>query len=92
MRYDWRENVMKFFTKRSPVQPRIVLIGPGGDPDVKRVENYLERMNLEYDEIDTREQPLPDGFEWSDQPIVIVDGDPFKKAKPRRSPSPWAWP
>mgnify|MGYP001365224466 FL=1 len=83
MRYDWRENVMKFFTKRAPLQPHIALIGPGGDPDVKRLENYLERMNLDYDEIDTREQPLPDGFEWADQPIVVVDGDPFKKAKPQ---------
>jgi len=83
MRYDWRENVMKFFKKRAPVQPQIVLIGPGGDPDVKRMENYLERMNLEYEEIDTREEPLPDEFNWTDQPIVLVDGDPYFKAKPQ---------
>lgn len=74
---------MKFFKKRSQVQPAIVLIGPGGDPDVKRLENYLERMNLEYHEIDTREQPLPEDFQRTDQPIVIVDGDPYTKAKPQ---------
>ena len=83
MRYDWSENVMKFFKKRSAVQPQVVLIGPGGDPDVKRLENYLERMNLDYDEIDTREDPLPEGFDYADQPIVLVDGDPFLKARPQ---------
>ncbi|MBV9120105.1 MAG: hypothetical protein JOZ39_05310 [Chloroflexi bacterium] len=83
MRYDWRENAMKFFKKRSPIQPAITLIGPGGDPDVKRMENYLERMNLDYEEIDTREQPLPEGFAWTDQPVVVVDGDPYLKAKPQ---------
>jgi len=83
MRYDWRENAMKFFKKRSLVQPSIVLIGPGGDPDVKRLENYLERMNLDYIEIDTREEPLPEGYKWTDQPIVVVDGDPYLKAKPQ---------
>lgn len=74
---------MKFFKKRSPVQPQLVLIGPGGDPDVKRLENYLERMNLDYMEIDTREDPMPEGFALTDQPIVIVDGDPYLKAKPQ---------
>ena len=83
MRYDWRENFMKFFKKRSPMQPQLILIGPGGDPDVKRLENYLERMNLEYDELDTREDPLPDDFKWTDQPILVVDGDPYTKAKPQ---------
>jgi hypothetical protein len=83
MRYDWSRNFMKFFKKRAPVQPHLVLVGPGGDPDVKRMENYLERMNLEYEEIDTREQPLPEGFQWTDQPIVVVDGDPYTKAKPQ---------
>jgi hypothetical protein len=83
MRYDWSENFMKFFKKRSPGQLQVILIGPGGDPDVKRLENYLERMNLEYDEIDTREDPMPEGFDYKDQPIVIVDGDPYLKAKPQ---------
>ena len=83
MRYDWSENFMKFFKKRAPAQPQIVLIGPGGDPDVKRVENYLERMNLDYDEYDTREEPLPEGMTWSDQPVVLIDGDPFLKARPQ---------
>ncbi len=83
MRYDWDENALKFQTKRSPIQPELVLIGPGGDPDVKRLENYLERMNLDYTELDTREEPLPDDFKWTDQPIVIVDGDPYLKAKPQ---------
>jgi hypothetical protein len=83
MRYDWSENDLKFVTKRAAAQPELVLIGPGGDPDVKRLENYLERMNLEYVEIDTREDPLPSEFEWNDQPIVLIDGDPFRKAKPQ---------
>ncbi len=83
MRYDWRENFMKFFKKRAPMQPDLLLIGPGGDPDVKRLENYLERMNLEYREIDTREEPLPLGFAWKDQPILVVDGDPYANAKPQ---------
>ena len=83
MRYDWSDNELKFTKKRSPVQPNIVLIGPGGDPDVKRMENYLERMNLDYQEIDTREEPLPAGFTWADQPIVLVDDDPYLKAKPQ---------
>jgi hypothetical protein len=83
MRYDWSENELKFLRKRSQVQPEIVLIGPGGDPDVKRLENYLERMNLDYGELDTREEPLPEGFARTDQPIVLVDGDPFLKAKPQ---------
>jgi len=83
MRYDWAENELKFKTKRAPGQPEIVLVGPGGDPDVKRLENYLERMNIDYLEIDTREEPLPDGFKWTDQPIVLVDGDPYTKAKPQ---------
>ena len=83
MRYDWGENGLKFTTKRSRVQPVLLLIGPGGDPDVKRMENYLERMNLEYEELDTREEPLPPEFKWTDQPIMVVDGDPFLKAKPQ---------
>ena len=83
MRYDWRENELKFQRKRSPVQPDVVLIGPGGDPDVKRLENYLERMNLDYGQLDTREEPLPADFKWTDQPIVLVDGDPYTKAKPQ---------
>ena len=83
MRYDWSDNFMKFFKKRSPSQPQVILIGPGGDPDVKRVENYLERMNLDYDEYDTREEPLPEGVAWTDQPVVLIDGDPFLKAKPQ---------
>ena len=83
MRYDWRENELKFQRKRSPVQPDVVLIGPGGDPDVKRLENYLERMNLDYGTLDTREEPLPADFKWTDQPIVLVDGDPYTKAKPQ---------
>jgi len=83
MRYDWRENVMKFFRKRAPLQPQIVLIGPGGDPDVKRLENYLERMNLDYEELDTRDEPLPPEFKWADQPIVVVNGEPWTKAKPQ---------
>ena len=83
MRYDWRENELKFVTKRAPVQPDIVLIGPGGDPDVKRLENYLERMNVEYTQIDTREEQLPEGLTWTDQPVVLVDGDPYPKAKPQ---------
>ncbi|MDE3078310.1 MAG: hypothetical protein KGJ86_23040 [Chloroflexota bacterium] len=74
---------MKFFTKRVAVAPPISLIGPGGDPDVKRLENYFERMNIDYEEIDTRIQPLPDGFSWDQQPIVVVDGDPYLKAKPQ---------
>ena len=83
MRYDWSENELKFTRKRARVQPDIMLIGPGGDPDVKRVENYLERMNLEYQEIDTREEPLPEGFKPTDQPIVLVDDDPYRNAKPQ---------
>jgi hypothetical protein len=83
MRYDWDENALKFEIKRSHVQPQLVLIGPGGDPDVKRLENYLERMNLEYFEIDTREEPMPDGFTYTDLPIVVVDGDPYLKARPQ---------
>ena len=83
MRYDWRENFMKFFRKRAALDIPITLIGPGGDPDVKRLENYFERMNIEFEQIDTRVQPLPEGFEWSDQPVVVVDGDPFTKAKPQ---------
>ena len=83
MRYDWRENELKFERKRSAVQPEIVLIGPGGDPDVKRLEAYLERMNLDWGELDTREEPLPAEFKWTDQPIVLVDGDPYLKAKPQ---------
>jgi hypothetical protein len=83
MRYDWNENELKFTRKRAAVQPELLLIGPGGDPDVKRLENYLERMNLDYAELDTREDPLPAGFKWTDQPIVVVDGDPYLKAKPQ---------
>ncbi|HVA24678.1 MAG TPA: hypothetical protein VMW62_09810 [Chloroflexota bacterium] len=83
MRYDWSENGLKFTKKRAAGQPEIVLVGPGGDPDVKRMENYLERMNLDYAEIDTREEPLPEGFKATDQPIVLVDGDPYLKAKPQ---------
>src|SRR5579862_8985663 len=83
MRYDWDENSLKFGVKRSPFQPHVVLMGPGGDPDVKRLENYMERMNLQYDELDTREEPLPDGFAYTDLPIVVVDGDPYLKAKPQ---------
>ena len=83
MRYDWSENGLKFTRKRSQVQPDIVLVGPGGDPDVKRMENYLERMNLEYQEIDTREEPLPEPWQWTAQPIVLVDDDPYLKAKPQ---------
>ena len=83
MRYDWSENELKFTRKRARLQPDIVLIGPGGDPDVKRMENYLERMNLTYQEIDTREEPLPEPWQWTDQPIVLVDDDPYLKAKPQ---------
>ena len=83
MRYDWAENGLKFQRKRSAVQPSILLVGPGGDPDVKRMENYLERMNLDYDELDTRQEPMPEGFTWADQPIVFVDGEPWTKAKPQ---------
>jgi hypothetical protein len=82
-RIDWRENAMKFFKKRAPFDIPIILIGPGGDPDVKQLENYLERMNLDYEEIDTREQPLPEAFKWEDQPIAVVAGDPYLKAKPQ---------
>jgi len=83
MRYDWRENELKFQRKRAWASPEIILIGPGGDPDVKRLENYLERMNLEYSEIDTRGEPLPEGFKWTDQPIVVLNGEPWTKAKPQ---------
>src|SRR5438477_5981028 len=83
MRIDWRANEMKFVRKRSTYPPEIVLIGPGGDPDVKRVENYLERMNLDYTEIDTRAEPLPEGYKWTDQPLVFVDGEAWTKAKPQ---------
>lgn len=83
MRYDWSENELKFTRKRARLQPDVVLIGPGGDPDVKRMENYLERMNITYHEIDTREEPLPDPWQWTDQPIVLVDDDPYLKAKPQ---------
>ena len=74
---------MKFFKKRSPTQPSLLLVGPGGDPDVKRLENYLERMNLDYDELDTRDEPLPEGFKWADQPILFVNGEARTKAKPQ---------
>lgn len=83
MRYDWRDNVMKFFKKRSAYSPSITLVGPGGDPDVKRLENYLERMNLDYDEIDTRQEALPEGFTRADQPLVFVNGEAYPKAKPQ---------
>lgn len=83
MRYDWRENELKFQRKRAGAQPDILLIGPGGDADVKRLENYLERMNLDYSEIDTRGEPLPEGFTWTDQPIIILNGEPWTKAKPQ---------
>ena len=83
MRYDWGENAMKFFKKRSAVQPNLLLIGPGGDPDVKRLENYLERMNLDYAELDTRQDPLPDEFKWQDQPIMVVNGEVWTKVKPQ---------
>jgi len=83
VRYDWGDNGLKFTRKRAGAQPEIVLIGPGGDPDVKRMENYLERMNLDYQELDTREEPLPEGFKWTDQPIVLLDDDPYLKAKPQ---------
>ncbi|MHB8619634.1 MAG: hypothetical protein ACYDAG_08705 [Chloroflexota bacterium] len=82
-RIDWRENFMKFFKKRVAIPTMVTLIGPGGDPDVKRLENYFERMNLEFDEIDTREEPLPEGFIWADQPIVVVNGEAYPKAKPQ---------
>ena len=82
-RIDWRANAMKFFKKRAAFAPAITLIGPGGDPDVKRLENYFERMNLDFDEIDTRTEPFPDGFAPEDQPVVVINGDPFRKAKPQ---------
>ncbi len=84
MRIDWRENFMKFFPKRVAIAVPITLIGPGGDPDVKRLENYFERMNIEFEEIDTRQQPMPEGFAWADQPIVVIAGDPVVKAKPQK--------
>lgn len=82
-RIDWRENSMKFLTKRAPVNVKITLVGPEGDPDLKRLENYMERMNLEFDEIDTRTEGIPAGYAWSDQPIVFVNDDVFTRVKPQ---------